>query len=68
MTRSFGVLVLALVLFGATAGLLAVEPAQAAPEGQITWGVHISLAPTWFGLITGHAYSAPYEDLKLKGH
>ncbi|MBI4611747.1 MAG: hypothetical protein HY726_22390 [Candidatus Rokubacteria bacterium] len=26
-------------------------PAPAAPEGQLTWG---------------HAYSAPYEDLKLK--
>src|SRR5262249_35568971 len=23
-------------------------PAAAAPEGQMTWGVHISLAPTWF--------------------
>src|SRR6266508_5284662 len=39
--------------------LLAVAtPAFAAPEGQMTWGVHISLAPTWFdpaetqGLIT----------------
>src|SRR5438876_12287497 len=23
-------------------------PAVAAPEGQLTWAVHISLAPTWF--------------------
>jgi len=23
-------------------------PAAAAPEGQMTWGVHVSLAPTWF--------------------
>src|SRR5436309_13082815 len=22
--------------------------ARAAPQGQLTWGVHISLAPTWF--------------------
>ena len=35
-----------------------VTPALAAPEGQMTWGVHITLAPTWFdpaetpGLIT----------------
>ena len=36
------VLVLALV-----AGAL-VAPALAAPEGQMTWAVHISLAPTWF--------------------
>src|SRR5437867_3582708 len=36
----------------ATCVLLAVlavaAPAIAAPEGQLTWGVHISLAPTWF--------------------
>jgi peptide/nickel transport system substrate-binding protein len=24
------------------------SPARAAPEGQLTWAVHISLAPTWF--------------------
>ncbi len=23
-------------------------PVAAAPEGQMTWGIHISLAPTWF--------------------
>ncbi len=23
-------------------------PAAASPEGQMTWAVHISLAPTWF--------------------
>jgi peptide/nickel transport system substrate-binding protein len=28
--------------------LSAPAPAAAAPEGQMTWGVHISLAPTWF--------------------
>jgi peptide/nickel transport system substrate-binding protein len=28
--------------------LIATGPAGAAPEGQMTWGVHISLAPTWF--------------------
>src|SRR5207253_61892 len=38
--------------------LAVAAPAVAAPEGQLTWGVHISLAPTWFdpaetqGLIT----------------
>src|SRR5258705_10447628 len=38
--------------------LAVAAPAAAAPEGQMTWGVHISLAPTWFdpaetqGLIT----------------
>jgi peptide/nickel transport system substrate-binding protein len=28
--------------------VLVAAPAAAAPEGQMTWGVHISLAPTWF--------------------
>jgi peptide/nickel transport system substrate-binding protein len=28
--------------------LVLVPCAGAAPEGQMTWGVHISLAPTWF--------------------
>ena len=36
----------ALLIFG----IAATEPApsDAAPEGQVTWAVHISLAPTWF--------------------
>lgn len=28
--------------------LLSPVPAIAAPEGQLTWAVHISIAPTWF--------------------
>jgi peptide/nickel transport system substrate-binding protein len=36
-------LALALVL-----GLLAPTVAAAAPEGQLTWAVHVSLAPSWF--------------------
>jgi peptide/nickel transport system substrate-binding protein len=28
--------------------LAVTAPAAAAPEGQLTWGVHITLAPTWF--------------------
>jgi len=48
-------LVLALIV--SLSALVAAAPA-AVPEGQMTWGVHISLAPTWFdpaetqGLIT----------------
>lgn len=52
--------------------------AHAAPAGQITWGVHVTIAPTWFdpaetpGIVTpfmlgNFPYSSPYEDLKLKG-
>ncbi len=32
----------------AALALVAASPARAAPEGQLTWAVHISLAPTWF--------------------
>jgi peptide/nickel transport system substrate-binding protein len=39
-------------LFAASFVLLASAigpgPVTAAPEGQMTWGIHISLAPTWF--------------------
>src|ERR1700752_2524925 len=28
--------------------LVLAAPAAAAPEGQMTWAVHITLAPTWF--------------------
>jgi peptide/nickel transport system substrate-binding protein len=39
-------------LFTVTLGLLltigAAAPSAAAPEGQMTWAAHISLAPTWF--------------------
>src|SRR6202158_4795430 len=28
-------------------GPWAVSPAAAAPEGQMTWAVHVSLAPSW---------------------
>jgi peptide/nickel transport system substrate-binding protein len=43
--RPLGVLVLAIALASA---LSVPRPAEAAPEGQMTWGVHVSLAPTWF--------------------
>ncbi|HEY4912066.1 MAG TPA: ABC transporter substrate-binding protein, partial [Methylomirabilota bacterium] len=29
-------------------GPWAASPSAAAPEGQMTWAVHVSLAPTWF--------------------
>src|SRR2546430_4669348 len=28
--------------------LLVPTPAPGAPEGQLTWAVHVSVAPTWF--------------------
>ena len=32
----------------ALAPALAAAPAYAAPEGQITWAVHFTIAPVWF--------------------
>ena len=62
---------LALVLLLLTAGPLA-APALAAPEGQLTWAVHISLAPTWFdpaetpGMITPYMVLYALHDALVK--
>ena len=42
MTRVWPVVGLLLLTIGRTA------PVAAAPEGELTWAVHVSLAPTWF--------------------
>ncbi len=47
-------------------------PAVAAPEGQLTWAVHISLAPTWFdpaetpGMITPYMVLYALHDALVK--
>ena len=47
-------------------------PAAAAPEGQITWAVHVSLAPTWFdpaetsGIITPYMLLYALHDAVVK--
>ena len=44
----------------------------AAPQGQLTWGVHISLAPTWFdpaetpGIITPFMVMYALHDAMMK--
>jgi peptide/nickel transport system substrate-binding protein len=44
----------------------------AAPEGQLTWAVHISLAPTWFdpaetpGMITPYMVLYALHDALVK--
>ena len=45
------------------------EKAMLAPIWELAFlnGVGPRVAESGLGLITGHAYSAPYEDLKLKG-
>jgi peptide/nickel transport system substrate-binding protein len=52
--------------------LAAGSPALAAPEGQLTWGVHISLAPLWFepaetqGIITPFMVMYAIHDALVK--
>ena len=53
--------------------LVALIPrADAAPEGQLTWGVHITLAPTWFdpaetsGIITPFMVLYALHDALVK--
>jgi peptide/nickel transport system substrate-binding protein len=66
--RGLGVTLLLVVVF-ATA---AVASAAAAPDGQMTWAVHISLAPTWFdpaetsGIITPFIVLNALHDGMLK--
>jgi len=65
MTRRAALAVLLLTL-------LAVLPAAAAPEGQLTWAVHVSLAPTWFdpaetaGIITPFMFLYALHDALVK--
>src|SRR5207244_85988 len=47
-------------------------PRPASPDGQVTWGVHISLAPTWFdpaetpGMITPYMVLYALHDAMVK--
>src|SRR5262245_12307578 len=62
--------VLALLALGSTA--TAPGFGVAAPEGQLTWGVHVSLAPTWFdpaevsGIITAFMVLYALHDAMVK--
>src|SRR5271166_4798775 len=63
------------VLAVAALGLVAGAPGMAAaagPEGQLTWGVHVSLAPIWFdpadisGIITPFMVLYALHDAMVK--
>jgi peptide/nickel transport system substrate-binding protein len=62
---------LALAAFGAAA-LPRAAAAAGAPQGQLTWGIHVSLAPTWFdpaetpGLITPFMILYALHDAMVK--
>ena len=53
---------LALLLVSLTV-LVAAAPVAATPEGQMTWGVHISLAPTWFDPAETPGIATPFMIL-----
>jgi peptide/nickel transport system substrate-binding protein len=52
--------------------ILVAAPVSAAPEGQLTWAVHVSLAPTWFdpaetpGIITPYMILYALHDALVK--
>ncbi len=63
--------ILALAALGAVAGVPGMARA-AAPQGQLTWGIHVSLAPAWFdpaetsGLITPFMVLYALQDAMVK--
>jgi peptide/nickel transport system substrate-binding protein len=65
-------LVPALCVVVLTCALILPVPATAAPHGQMVWGVHISLAPTWFdpaetpGMITPFMIMYALHDAVVK--
>src|SRR5499426_4886249 len=46
--------------------------AEAAPEGQVTWGIHVTLVPTWFdpaettGIVTPFMLMYALHDAMVK--
>ena len=53
---------LAIVLLGCVLLCAVAVPVGATgPEGQITWGVHVSLAPTWFDPAEMPGIITPYR-------
>src|SRR5262245_5770648 len=64
----FAVALIAVVLLA----LLVPLPSLAAPEGQLTWAFHVSLAPTWFdpaetaGIITPFKFLYAMHDALVK--
>src|SRR5499425_15080 len=54
MARAVALIAFVLLVAGVGA------PVAAAPEGQVTWAVHVSLAPTWFDPAETPAVITPF--------
>jgi len=50
-------------LLAASAMLVAAPASAATPDGQMTWGVHASLAPAWFDPAETTGISTPFMVL-----
>ena len=72
MTRRVSVRLVVVLSLGLGLSLGGASPAAAAPEGQMTWAVHVSLAPTWFdpaetsGIITPFMVLYALHDALVK--
>src|SRR6202521_3565091 len=69
LARSLGLVVLSLT---ALTPAVVTTPAAAAPEGQMTWAVHVTLAPKWLdpgeteAIITPFMVLYPLHDALVK--
>jgi peptide/nickel transport system substrate-binding protein len=52
-----------LVLLAVSSMLIAAPASAAAPDGQLTWAVHASLAPAWFDPAETTGISTPFMVL-----
>ncbi len=59
--RSIGAILPALLL---PLLLTGTGSAVAAPEGRMSWAVHVSLAPTWFDPAETPGITTPFGELK----
>src|SRR5437773_12342106 len=71
--RTLGPIARRLALWGLVAlALLAPTPASAGPEGQLTWGVHLSLVTRWLdpgemeGILTPFLFYYALHDALVK--
>ena len=71
-SRAYAVALVAAVAIATAATAVAQPPSATAPTGQLTWGVHTTLAPTWFdpaetpGIITPFMVMYALHDAMLK--
>ncbi len=72
LSRALAPVLISVLLAVLAVAPLGPRPAAAAPEGTLTWGVHITLAPTWFdpaetpGMITPFMVLYALHDAMVK--